>query len=53
MKSSKQEIIINFNPQDLYKIVIDIEKYPEFIPWCDKIEIKSKTNSESRSFRKK
>ena len=46
MKTSKQEIIINFKPQDLYKIVIDIEKYPEFIPWCNRIEIKSKTQNE-------
>jgi len=46
MKSSQQEIIINHKAEDLYKIVLDIEKYPEFIPWCKKIIIKSKSNEE-------
>ena len=46
MKSSKQEIIINHRAKDLYKIVLDIGKYPEYIPWCKKIIIKSKTKNE-------
>ena len=46
MKSSKQEIIINHRAKDLYKIVLDVEKYPEFIPWCKKIIVKSRTNKE-------
>ena len=46
MKSSNQEIIINYAAKDLYKIVLDIEKYPEFIPWCKKIIIKSKSKNE-------
>ena len=45
MKSSKQEIIINYSANDLYEIVLDIEKYPEFIPWCSNVEIKSKTKN--------
>ena len=46
MKSSKQEIIINYGAKDLFKIVLDIEKYPEFIPWCKAIKIISKSNNE-------
>ena len=46
MKSSQQEIIINHEAKDLYKIVLDIEKYSEFIPWCKEITIKSKTKNE-------
>ena len=46
MKSSTQEIIINYAAKDLYKIVLDIEKYPEFIPWCKEIKIKSKYQNE-------
>ena len=44
MKSSKQEIIINHSAQSLYEIVLDIEKYPEFIPWCSSTVICSKTD---------
>ena len=42
MKSSQQEIIINHEAKALYEIVIDIEKYPEFIPWCSNIKITNK-----------
>ena len=46
MKFSKQEIIINHRAKDLYKIVLDIEKYPEYIPWCKKIIIKTRSKNE-------
>ena len=46
MKSSKQEIIINHKAKDLYKIVLDIEKYSEYIPWCKKIIIKTRSKNE-------
>ena len=43
MKTSKQEVIINHSAKSIYKIVLDIEKYPEFIPWCSDVQIHSKT----------
>ena len=46
MKSSQQEIFLNHEAKGLYKIVLDIEKYPEFIPWCNKIIIISKSKNE-------
>ena len=46
MKFSKQEIIINHRAIDLYKIVLDIEKYSEYIPWCKKIIIKTRSKNE-------
>ena len=49
MKSSKQEIIINHSAKDLYKIVLDIEKYSEYIPWCKEIIIKSRTKNEIKA----
>ena len=26
--------IVNHKPQDLFNLVVDIGKYPEFLPWC-------------------
>ena len=46
MKSSKQEIIIHHRARDLYKIVLDIEKYPEYIPWCKKVIIRTRSKNE-------
>lgn len=42
MKTSKQEVLINHSAKKLYGIVLDIEKYPEFIPWCSAVKIRSK-----------
>ena len=43
MKESKKEIIINHSAKKIYEIVLDIEKYPEFIPWCSAVIIRSKS----------
>ena len=46
MKSSEQEVIVNHSAKSLFKIVLDIEKYSEYIPWCKEIKIKSRTKNE-------
>ena len=45
MPSSKQKKILNYNAKDLFNIVIDIEKYPEFIPWCKASRIIEKSEN--------
>ena len=49
MKQSSQEIEIDHNATDLFNIVLDIEKYPEFIPWCSKIQIINKKKNEIKA----
>ena len=39
MKETNKEIIVNHKALELYSIVLDVEKYPDYIPWCKKIEI--------------
>ena len=46
MKSSNKEITINHNAKQLFNIVLDLEKYPEFIPWCIDMKIHSKKANE-------
>ena len=41
MASASLTKIINCKKNDLINMVLDIEKYPEFVPWC----IKGKTHS--------
>ena len=41
MKSSNKEVTINHNAKQLFDIVLDLEKYPEFIPWCTDMKIHS------------
>ena len=42
MKESNKSIEFNYNAKKLFDIVLDIEKYPDYIPWCKKINILKK-----------
>ena len=46
MKSSNKEVTINHNAKQLFDIVLDLEKYPEFIPWCTDMKINLKKPNE-------
>ena len=39
MKNSLREELVNHSAKKLFDIVIDIERYPEYIPWCKKMVI--------------
>ena len=45
MIESKKEILINHSAKNLYTIVLDIEKYPEFIPWCSSVIVHSNSKN--------
>ena len=34
--------LINHTPSNLFKLVSDVEKYPEFLPWCLGARVKNK-----------
>ena len=46
MKNSKREEIISHSAKKLFNIVLDIESYPEYIPWCTKMVVNKKENDE-------
>jgi coenzyme Q-binding protein COQ10 len=35
-----------YRPQQLFDLVADVERYPEFLPWCVGARIRSRTESE-------
>lgn len=35
---------INHSSQKMFNLVSDVEKYPEFLPWCVGIRLKERTN---------
>ena len=45
MKESNKSIEFNYNAKELFDIVLDIEKYPDYIPWCKKINILKKNKN--------
>ena len=46
MKSSNKKIIIDHSALNLFNIVLDLKKYPDFIPWCSNMHIISKNKNE-------
>ena len=46
MTDSQREEIVNHSALKLFNIVIDIESYPEYIPWCTRIVNKKKKRNE-------
>ena len=46
MQNSSREVIINHNSEKLFNIVLDLENYPDFIPWCSSMTVHSRSNSE-------
>jgi len=45
-KTSNRKEIIEHNAKKLFNIVLDLEKYPDFIPWCNSMTIHSNKNNE-------
>ena len=39
MANVQKSLLIQHSAQRMYDLVTDIEKYPEFLPWCGGVEI--------------
>ena len=46
MKNSQREEIVNHSAKKLFDIVIDIQSYPEYIPWCTRIVVNERKKNE-------
>ena len=46
MKNSQREEIVFHSAKKLFHIVIDIESYPEYIPWCTKMIVHKRKKNE-------
>jgi ribosome-associated toxin RatA of RatAB toxin-antitoxin module len=39
MKTVKKSVLIWYSPAEMYRLVIDVDSYPQFLPWCDKARV--------------
>ena len=39
MKTVSKSVLIWFSPQEMYDLVTDVPRYPEFLPWCDHAKV--------------
>lgn len=35
MKTVHKSVLIWYSAEEMYALVTDVAKYPEFLPWCD------------------
>jgi len=46
MPTHAEQRLIAYAPEQLFDLVADVGKYPQFLPWCVKAVVKSQTESE-------
>ena len=42
MKQVKKSVLLWYSAHEIYQLVTDVEKYPEFLPWCERVEVLSR-----------
>jgi ribosome-associated toxin RatA of RatAB toxin-antitoxin module len=39
MKQVKKSVLLWYSPREIYDLVTAVEHYPEFLPWCEKVDV--------------
>ena len=39
MKSVNKSVLIWYSPQEMFDLVADVPRYPDFLPWCDTAQV--------------
>lgn len=45
MKTVKKSVLIWYTPQEMYLLVTGVNRYPEFLPWCDQARVVSEDDA--------
>lgn len=46
MREVRRSAIVPFSPAQMFDLVADVQRYPEFLPWCTEAELLSKNDAE-------
>ena len=46
MPTHAERKLVPYTPEQLYNLVADVDKYPQFLPWCVASRIRSRTDHE-------
>jgi coenzyme Q-binding protein COQ10 len=47
MKVHTEEKVLPFKPDEIFELVADVAKYPEFLPWCTGARVRDKQATET------
>ncbi|MEO6362487.1 MAG: type II toxin-antitoxin system RatA family toxin [Caldimonas sp.] len=42
MKHVKKSVLLWYAPHEIYGLVTDVASYPQFLPWCERVDILSR-----------
>jgi ribosome-associated toxin RatA of RatAB toxin-antitoxin module len=45
MKHVKKSVLLWYTAHEIYALVVDVEGYPKFLPWCERAEILQRDES--------
>lgn len=45
MKHVKKSVLLGYSAREMYDLVVGVEDYPRFLPWCDKAEVLERGDS--------
>jgi ribosome-associated toxin RatA of RatAB toxin-antitoxin module len=45
MKHVKKSVLLWYSAHEIYELVVAIEAYPQFLPWCERAEILSRNDA--------
>jgi ribosome-associated toxin RatA of RatAB toxin-antitoxin module len=43
MKRVHKSVLLWYSPREMYDLVIAVDRYPQFLPWCDRAEVLAQT----------
>lgn len=46
MREVKRSALVAQRPERMYALINDIERYPEFVPWCARAQVQSRSEDE-------
>jgi ribosome-associated toxin RatA of RatAB toxin-antitoxin module len=39
MKNIHKTVLIWYSPEEMFRLVTDVDSYPQFLPWCDQAKV--------------
>ncbi|MFM1817604.1 MAG: hypothetical protein RL364_464 [Pseudomonadota bacterium] len=45
MKNIHKSVLIWFSPEEMFRLVTDVNAYPQFLPWCDHARVLESTEN--------
>ncbi|MBO1361670.1 MULTISPECIES: type II toxin-antitoxin system RatA family toxin [Acetobacter] len=46
MPTHAERRVLNYTPEEVFDLVADVGRYPQFLPWCVNVRVRTRTTSE-------